>query len=171
MLNAARNIAVAPEAAPAGPGLYLRRVHGTRPRAKRPAPILLCLLIVAAVLFARVWQVTVAHSLSMERDRLRRDVHALENRIRLSSDLAVREALREGLDDAALAKQGFMSPDPTALVDIDLDQPFPRVMPRQGAMARLTADVGRLVRGILPAKRAAPVGGVEALPVSAEIAP
>jgi hypothetical protein len=85
----------------------------------------------------------------MERDRLRREVHGLENRIRLSSDLAVQEALKEGLDYAALARQGFQSPGPDALVDVDLAQPFPRVVSRQGAMTRLSADVGRFVRGIL----------------------
>ena len=169
MLNAAR--AAATDSVPAGPGLYLRRIHGSRPRSKRSAPILLALAVITALLLARVWQVTGAHALSMERDRLRHEVHALENRIRLSSDLSVREALREGLDYEALAKQGFASPDPTVLVDIDLDQPFPRVVPRQGAMARLTADVGRLVRGILPAKRVAPGGGVQALPVSADVVP
>lgn len=146
---------------------YLRRLQAARPL-RRPAPLILGLMVVAALLFLRVWQVTAAHSLSMDRDRLRRDVHTLENRIRLSSDLAVQEALREGLDYAALAKQGFLSPDPAVLVDVDLAQPFPRVMSRQGAMARLSADVGRFVRGILPARRGTPLGDVRVLPVSAE---
>lgn len=146
---------------------YLRRLQAARP-IRRPAPLILGLLVVAALLFARVWQVTAAHSLAMDKDRLRREVHALENRIRLSSDLAVQEALHEGLDYAALAKQGFQSPDPAVLVDVDLAQPFPRVMSRQGAMARLSADVGRFVRGILPARRGTPLGDVRVVPVSAE---
>jgi hypothetical protein len=57
--------------------------------------------------------------------------------------------LQSGLDYAALARQGFRSPGPDALVEVDLAQPFPRVVSRQGAMVRLSADVGRFVRGIL----------------------
>lgn len=151
---------------------YLRRVRGAhpRPRTKRPLPLVIGLVVVTALLFGRVWQVTSAHALAMEKDRLKKEVAALENRIRLSSDLAVQEALREGLDYAALAKQGFQSPGPDALVDVDLAQPFPRVVSRQGAMARLSADVGRIVRGILPARREAPEE-VRVLPVVAEVAP
>lgn len=155
---------------PAVPTPYLRRVRDARPRARKPLPLVVGVVFVTAVLFARVWQVTSAHSLSMDRDRLRHEVHSLENRIRLSSELAVQEALHEGLDTAALAKRGFQSPNPEVLVDVDLAQPFPRVVPRQGAMARLSADVGRFVRGILPARRGAPED-IEVLPVSAEITP
>jgi hypothetical protein len=161
--------AAPPRANAAAP--YLRRLHAARPRARRPAPLILGLVVVTALLFARVWQVTAAHSLSMDRDRLRHEVHALENRIRLSSDLAVQEALHEGLDYAALAKQGFQSPDPAVLVDVDLAQPFPRVVSRQGAMARLSADVGRFVRGILPGRRGRTPEDVRVVPVSAESAP
>lgn len=144
------------EPSPASP--YLRRVRGAhpRPRARRHWPLLLGLTVVTALAFLRVGQVTSAHAVAMERDRLKKEVAALENRIRLSSELAVQEALREGLDYAALAKQGFHSPGPDALVDVDLARPYPRVVSRQGAMARLSADVGRLVRGILPARREAP---------------
>jgi hypothetical protein len=150
---------------------YLRRVRSPhpRPRPRQTLPIAIGLALVTTLLFVRVWQVTSAHALAMEKDRLRKEVHALENRIRLSSDLAVQEALREGLDYAVLAKQGFHSPGPDALVDVDLARPFPRVVSRQGAMARLSADVGRFVRGILPARRVAPEAKVQ--PVSAEIVP
>ena len=175
MLSVARKIAVAMpvEVGPVGPSLYLRRTPVARARARRPVatPWLIGLMVVTALLFVRVWQVTAAHSLSMERDRLRKEVHSLENRIRLSSELAVQSALKEGLDYEVLAKEGFHSPAPDVLVDIDLAQPFPRVVPQQGAMARLSADVGRFVRGILPAQRVASVADVRVLPVNTEIAP
>jgi len=158
---------------------YLRRARAAhpRPRVRRALPplVVVGLVVVPALLFARVWQVTSAHALAMEKDRLKKEVASLENRIRISSDLAVQEALREGLDYAALAKQGFQSPGPDALVDVDLAQPFPRVVSRQGAMARLSADVGRIVRGILPARREAPVDpnpdpdDIHVLPVTAEV--
>ena len=160
---------------PAPKSPYLRRVRGghPRPRTRPPLPLVLGLVVVTALLFARVWQVTSAHALAMDKDRLKKEVAALENRIRLSSDLAVQEALHEGLDYAALAKQGFQSPGPDALVDVDLDQPYPRVVSRQGAMARLSADVGRFVRGILPARRDAPADtrDFKVLPVTAEVTP
>ena len=142
-------VAAATASTPARHSPYLRRARVLRPRPKRSIPLLIGVVFVAALLFGRVWQVTAAHSLAMERDQLRREVRALENRIRLSSDLAVQEALQSGLDYAALARQGFRSPGPDALVEVDLAQPFPRVVSRQGAMARLSADVGRFVRGIL----------------------
>lgn len=152
---------------------YLRRVRGAqpRPRNRLPLPLVATMVVVSALLFARVWQVTSSHALAMDRDRLKKEVAALDNRIRLSSDLAIQEALHQGLDYAALAKQGFQSPGPDALVDVDLAQPFPRVVSRQGAMARLSADVGRIVRVILPARRAAPStpDDIRALPVTAEI--
>lgn len=162
-----------------GPSPFLRRARGAhpRPRARRPLPLVIGLTVVTALAFLRVGQVTSAHALAMEKDRLKKEVGALENRIRLSSELAVQEALREGLDYAALAKQGFHSPNPDALVDVDLAQPYPRVVSRQGAMERLSADVGRLVRGILPARREAPrvpppvPGDGRLEPVIAEVAP
>lgn len=137
---------------------YLRRARGGQPRARarRPLPLVLGVVVVTALLFARVWQVTSAHALAMQKDSLKKEVAALDNRIRLSSDLAIQEALHQGLDYAALARQGFQSPSPDALVEVDLAQPYPRVVSRQGAMARFSADVGRLVRGILPARRGAP---------------
>jgi hypothetical protein len=180
---------VAPAAAaastPARHSPYLRRSRTLRPRPKRSIPLLIGVVLVAALLFGRVWQVTAAHSLAMERDQLRHEVRALENRIRLSSDLTVQEALQSGLDYAALARQGFRSPGPDALVEVDLAQPFPRVVSRQGAMARLSADMGRFVRGILApgtdpvARRGRPLPGndepraeeVHVVTVSAEDAP
>ena len=101
------------------------------------------------LLFTKVWQVTASHGLSADRDQLRHEVRALENRIHLSSELAVRAALKEGLDYQALAGQGFLSPDPSAIVDIDLANPVPSVRPRASA-ARLSASVGRILRGLLP---------------------
>jgi|SRR5688572_12563260 len=165
-------VAVPVPAGAVAPAPFLRRVRAVspRPRARRSAPLVLGLVVVTALLFARVWQVTSAHSLSMDRDRLRREVHVLENRIRLSSELSVQEALHEGLDYAALAQQGFLSPSPDVIVDVDLAQTTPRVVPRQGAMARLSADVGRLVRGILPVRRGVSED-VRVLPVIAESAP
>jgi hypothetical protein len=84
------------------------------------------------------------------RERLRREVRALENRIHLSSELAVRAALREGLDYEALAGQGFQSPDPSAIVDIDLANAVPSVRSKGGVAARLSSTVGSLLRGLLP---------------------
>jgi len=153
MLTAARQSlhrSVAPDstAPPAGP--YLRRPRLVRPRGKRHRILLLCLAIGMGLLFTKVWQVTTAHGLSAERDRLRREVRALENRIHLSSELAVRAALREGLDYAALAGQGFLSPDPSAIVDIDLANPVPSIRAKDGVAARLSGSIGQLLRGLLP---------------------
>lgn len=94
---------------------------------------------------------TAAHGLSADRDRLRREVRALENRIHLSSELAVRAALREGLDYEALAGQGFQSPDPSAIVDIDLANAVPSVRSKSGVAARLSSTVGGILRSLLPA--------------------
>ena len=152
MLTAARQalhpVAAPESASPAGP--YLRRPRLARPRGRRHRILLLCLAIGMGLLFTKVWQVTTAHGLSAERDRLRREVRALENRIHLSSELAVRAALREGLDYKALAGQGFLSPDPSSIVDIDLANPVPSVTGKGGVGARLSGTVGRLLRVILP---------------------
>jgi len=168
-----------PKATPKSP--YLRRARAAQPRARGrlPLPLVLGVVVVTTLLFARVWQVTSAHALAMQKDSLKKEVAALDNRIRLSSDLAIQEALHQGLDYAALAKQGFQSPNPDAMVEVDLAQPYPRVVSRQGAMARLSADVGRLVRGILPARRGAPASppdvpgqtsdDLRMLPVTAEV--
>lgn len=151
MLTAARQILRASDDdAPAAPGPYLRRPRLVRPRGKRHRLFLVLLAAGMALLFTKVWQVTAAHGLSAERDRLRREVRALENRIHLSSELAVRAALREGLDYEALAGQGFLSPDPSAIVDIDLANAVPSVRSKGGVAARLSSTVGSLLRGLLP---------------------
>jgi hypothetical protein len=118
-----------------------------------------------ALLFAKVWQSTAANSLSMERDRLRREVRALENRIQLSSEVRVQEALREGLDPDALRARGFQNPDPEVVVRIDLSEPVPQARgPRDGVVARF----GSFLRG-LGAPRAWAAADAKPLPVSAEI--
>ncbi|HET9951922.1 MAG TPA: hypothetical protein VFS09_09025 [Candidatus Eisenbacteria bacterium] len=114
---------------------YLRR-YRLEPR--RPhGRLLVGVLVVMALLLAKVWQSYAANSISMERDRLRGEVRALENRIRLSSELRIQAALREGLDHTALAALGFQNPDPSAVVLIDLSQPVPQaVRGKDGVVAR-----------------------------------
>lgn len=122
---------------------YLRR-YRLEPRVKH-GRLLAAVLVLMALLFGKVWQSTAANSLSMERDRLRRDVRVLENRIRLSSELRVQAALREGLDHQALAALGFRNPDPTAVVQIDLSEPVPQaVRGRDGVVARFGSFLHRL---------------------------
>lgn len=114
---------------------YLRR-YRLEPR-HRHGRVLAFALVVMVLLFAKVWQSTAANSLSMERDRLRREVRVLENRIRLSSELRVQAALREGLDHQALAARGFQNPDPSAVVQIDLSEPVPQaIRGKDGVVAR-----------------------------------
>lgn len=154
MLRSATQRAVAPGLESAPPSPYLRRYRTARPRPRRHGPIALLLFAVTLLLLGRVWQVTTAHALSKEHDQLRRDVRGLENRIRLSSELSVRAAFHEGLDYKTLAKEGFVSPDPSRIVEIDLARPLPRVKPRDGAVAALSGGVGRLVRDLIPGARA-----------------
>jgi hypothetical protein len=138
---------------------YLRR-YRLEPR-RRTGRILAGALVVMALLFAKVWQSTAANSLSMERDRLRREVRTLENRIRLSSELRVQAALREGLDHNALQALGFQNPEPEAIVTIDLEETLPRARSaHDGVVARL----GSILRGL---GRSDDRAGVEASPVSA----
>jgi hypothetical protein len=102
-------------------------------------------LVLMALLFAKVWQSTAASTLSMERDRLRREVRVLENRIRLSSELRVQAALREGLDHRALASLGFQNPDPSAVVNIEPGDVAPSgTRGRDGVAARF----GSFLRGV-----------------------
>jgi hypothetical protein len=100
----------------------------------------------------------------MERDRLRREVRSLENRIRLSSELRVQAALHEGLDHNALKARGFQNPEPSAVVFIDLNDPLPQARSGDGVVARF----GSFLRGLT---RDARRGDDEPrpLPVSAEI--
>ncbi len=115
---------------------YLRRYAVQAPR-RRHGALLLALLLLGALLFSKVWESTVANSLSMERDRLTREVRGLENRIRLSSELSDQAALREGIDSQTLRAQGFIAPDPARIIEIDLNQAMPRALPRSGVVARV----------------------------------
>ena len=140
---------------------YLRR-YRLEPR-RRHGRVLAVALVVMALLFAKVWQSTAANTISMERDRLRRDVRVLENRIRLSSELRVQAALREGLDHAALAARGFQNPDPSAVVQIDLTDPVPRaVRANDGVVARF----GSFLQGFRKSPSGANDAVLGALPVA-----
>ena len=144
--------------------VYLRRyaVQRARPRHGR---LLLTLCLLGSLLFSKVWESTIANSLSMDRDRLRREVRALENRIRLSSELRDQAALREGIDSQALRAQGFIAPDPARIIEIDLDQAIPRAVSRASVADRL----GALLKRIRLGRPAAPVPEASAVPVRAGI--
>jgi len=142
---------------------YLRR-YRLEPR-RRTGRLLVGALIFMALLFAKVWQSTAANSLSMDRDRLRREVRALENRIRLSSELRVQAALREGLDHNALAGLGFQNPEPSAVVMIDLDDPI--ASPRRGS-GGVVALLGGWFQNIRTGTRGA-TAEARTLPVSEAI--
>ena len=111
-------------------GAYLRR-YGVRAHRRSHARIGAALLILAALLFAKVWESTEANSLSMERDRLRREVRKLENRIRLSTELREQAALHTGTDSKTLEARGFVAPSPSRIVDVDLSRPVPRAEVRR----------------------------------------
>ena len=152
---------------------YLRRyrLEPARPHGRLLAGV----LIVMALLLAKVWQSYAANSLSMERDRLRGDVRALENRIRLSSELRIQAALREGLDHESLAALGFQNPEPSAVVLIDLSQPVPRaVRDRDGVVARFGSMLQSLPglpghRGAAGHVRSSRAEDLRAIPVDAPI--
>ncbi len=147
------------------PRAYLRR-YAVRARRPRYARIALLLILLGSLLFAKVWESTVANTLSMERDRLRRDVRALTNRIRLSSELGDQAALRQGIDSQELQGLGFIAPDPSSIIDIDLDQAIPRAIAHGGVVARL----GAWLHGLRPF-RPAPAGPEAVpLPVRAAVA-
>ncbi|HEU4725672.1 MAG TPA: hypothetical protein VFU59_10310, partial [Candidatus Eisenbacteria bacterium] len=58
---------------------------------------------------------------------------------RLSSELRVQAALREGLDHRALTALGFQNPDPTAVVNIELSDDAPGARPgSDGVVARFS---------------------------------
>jgi hypothetical protein len=127
-----------------------------------------------ALLLAKVWQSTAANSLSMERDRLRGEVRALENRICLSSELRIQAALREGLDHDALAALGFQNPEPSAVVLIDLSQPVPQaVRGKDGVVARFGSILQGIpgLRGPNPHAHSLRDDALRAIPVDAPIEP
>jgi hypothetical protein len=144
--------------------VYLRRYAVQAPR-PRYGKLLLALCLLGSLLFSKVWESTIANSLSMERERLRREVRALENRIRLSSELRDQAALREGIDSQTLRAQGFVAPDPARIIEIDLDQAMPRAVSRPGVVDRL----GALLRRIREGRPAAPVPDGAAVPVRAGV--
>ncbi len=151
--------ATSPEPDRGGPYLRSYRIQA-RPRV-RPR-VMALLLVAAALLFARVWEITVANALSMERDRLTREVRTLENRIRISRDLREQAALKEGTDVASLSRLGFLNPDPAQVVDIDLSERNPRAgAAKRGLMARIVS----ILRALLPASVAERVVGLPAASV------
>jgi hypothetical protein len=137
-----------PGAVPRRSPLYLRQ-YRTRPRRGVRSRILVVLLLALGLLFLRVWERTQANSLAMERDRLTRDVRALENRIQLSTDLAEQAALHEGLSLNLLEARGFESPDPSRVVEID---PSLIAAPPSPGASGLGARLVRALRRILPQK-------------------
>jgi hypothetical protein len=147
---------------------YLRRYapQGKPARTRRLAVAFLAFLL---LVFAKVWESTVASSLSMERDKLRREVRALGNRVRLTSQLSERAALHEGIDPRSLESRGFVAPDPAHIVEIDLRTGMPRALKREGLTARLGSWIQeRFHPETRPAQ--APEGG-EAVPVRAQVIP
>jgi len=146
-----------------GPGLhgpYLR--FRTQPRRRVSVRVIALFLIAASLLFTKVWERTVANSLSMERDRLAREVRSLENRIRITRDLEEQAAFRSGIDLESLAQFGFQNPDPAHVVDVDLTLPRPRAR-RPALAARLLAQVRRALPSFLTER----VVGLPAAPVEA----
>jgi hypothetical protein len=144
--------------------VYLRRYSVQAPR-PRYGKLLLALFVLGSLLFSKVWESTITNSLSMERERLRREVRGLENRIRLSSELRDQAALREGIDSQTLRAQGFVAPDPARIIEIDLDQAMPRAVSRPGVVDRLGAFFRRIHKG-----RPAPLDAdVTAVPVRAAV--
>jgi len=110
------------EARPKGPYLRLRM----QPKRHVSVRLIAVSLIIASLLFTKVWERTVSNSLSMERDHLSREVRSIENRIRITRDLEEQSALRSGLDLTSLGELGFQAPDPARVVDVDLAIPGPR---------------------------------------------
>jgi hypothetical protein len=146
--------------------VYLRR-YAPQGRPARTRRLLVAFLSLLLLLFAKVWENTVAQSLSMERDKLRREVRALGNRIRLSAELSDRSALHEGIDPRSLQSRGFVAPDPSRIVEIDLSTGMPRAVRHGGVVARL----GSWFRRIRPEPAPARVSGPEAVTVRAQVLP
>jgi hypothetical protein len=121
------------------------------------------LLIAASLLFTKVWERTVANSLSMERDHLAREVRSLENRIRITRDLEEQTAFRNGVDLASLAKLGFQNPDPSKVVDVDLAV----ARARRGSRPPLGPTLLQTLRRALPSFLAERIVGLPVAPVEA----
>ena len=137
-----------PGAAPRRATLYLRQ-YRVQPRRGVRSRVLLVLFLALGLMFLRVWERTQANSLAMERDRLAREVRALENRIQLSTDLAEQAALREGLSLSLFEAHGFESPDPARVVEID---PSLIAAPQAPAASGLVARLARVIRRLVPQK-------------------
>ncbi len=161
MSLAARMPAEADVAQAQGPGPYLR--FRTQSKRRMSGRIIALLLVAASLLFAKVWERTVSNSLSMERDRLARDVRSLENRIRITRDLEEQAAFRDGIDLTGLTRLGFQNPDPARVVDVDLVSP--RV--RRGLHPALGARLMGALRKTLPSFLTERVVGLPAAPVEA----
>jgi hypothetical protein len=158
---AARLLPDAPEGTPAR-GPYLRS-YRIQPKRRVSLRVIALLLVAASLLFTKVWERTLANSLSMERDRLARDVRTLENRIRITCDLEEQAAFRSGIDLTSLGRLGFQSPDPARVVDVDLAEP----RARRGARVALGARILGKVRRALPSFLTERVVGLPAAPVEA----
>ena len=155
----------ASDAVPRRGAVYLRQ-YRTQPKRGTRAGLLALLLLSSALLFLKVWERTQANALSMERDRLSREVRALENRIQLSTELADQAALREGLSFAALKERGFESPDPARVVEINL----PGLADAATRDGELRARLARALQRLAP-DRATGDGAEMPAAVSAGIAP
>ena len=163
-MSLAARLAHAPEELEDAQGLhgpYLR--FRTQPRRRVSLRLIALFLIAAALLFTKVWERTVSNSLSMERDRLAREVRSLENRIRITRDLEEQAAFRSGVDLESLGKLGFQNPDPSHVVDVDLALPRTPRARRPALAARILAGVRRA----LPAFLTERVVGLPAAPVEA----
>lgn len=155
---------VAPGAKERPDQAYLRRyaVRGRRVRYGRPLLIGLAALL---LLMARVWENTVAHATAMERDRLRREVRALENRLQLSSEVSDQSSLLSGVDPRSLRALGFVAPDPAHIVDIDLQESLPHAVPT------VAARVSSWFRGLKRRDATPATPGADAVPVRAQVGP
>lgn len=147
---------------------YLRR-YAPQSKPARTRRLLVAFLAFLVLVFAKVWESTVSSSLSMERDKLRREVRALGNRVRLTNQLSERAALHEGIDPRSLASRGFVAPDPSRIVEIDLRTGMPRTVKRDGVAARLGSWIQERLR---PDTRPAhATEDAEAVPVRAQVIP
>jgi len=143
-------------------GPFLRS-FGPQPRRRVSMRGVALLLVATSLLFTQVWERTAANSLSMERDRLAREVRLLENRIRITRDLEEQAAFRSGIDLTSLTGLGFQNPDPARVVDVDLAEPRTYSVSRRGLGTRLMGSVRRA----LPPFFTERVVGLPAAPVEA----